>query len=53
MAHWRELLRPPPLDGGEVSEQASTAHVLLLAGTGLLALALVVSFALRPLPLAT
>jgi len=35
-----------------VSEQASTAHVLLLAGTGLLALALVVSFALRPLPLA-
>jgi signal transduction histidine kinase len=51
MTRWRDFLRPPSADGGEASEQASTAYVLLLAGTGLLAFASLVSFALRPLPL--
>jgi signal transduction histidine kinase len=50
MTQWRELLEAPPLDGGELSEQASTAYVLLLAGTGLLAVALLASIAMRPLP---
>ncbi|HUQ05292.1 MAG TPA: hypothetical protein VM261_22465, partial [Kofleriaceae bacterium] len=52
MTRWRDFLRPPSVDGGEASEQASTAYVLLLAGSGLLAFALVLSFALRPRPLA-
>ncbi len=50
MATWRERLRPPAVDGIEPSEQATTAHALLVAGSAILSVTLLVSAALRPLP---